>query len=192
MKIIGLKEYLLSQGINPDEKTDKYYSARRAHQKLYQKEYRKLRKQKVFRVELALTPKQHRMFLAECKKYGKSMPSLLLLLACSYLEEVFVVPNEEIIRALQIDIRRIGNNLNQVVVKINKSNTVFHSDLWKMQEMVKDLEGAISKIFREPIKLKELLKPIIKEHSGATKVIWEVLKETGYDIKISGTQNNEL
>ncbi len=159
-------EYLLSKGYNPDDKSEKVLEAIKEYEKAYQQEYRKSRNKRSKRFELWFDLRLVRNLTELAKKLGISVTGTIKKIVRAYFEEIFVLPDENMLRALRLEIKRIGNLVNQIAVKINASNTVFHSDIKKIQNWIAEMEERIADIFRKPVNLLDLIWQVLEKNPG--------------------------
>ena len=187
MKIISQAEFLSAKGLNPSDKSKEVAEAKKEYRRMYMKAYRKKQKPKQYRVELRFTLRQHLRLQKGSEKYGISIPAFLIKIIFAYLDRIYVVPDDVLIRAVRMEIRRVGNNINQVALKVNASNTVFHSDIRNIQKELHTMEMEIAELFRTPVKLQDLIRETLLNHIAFLTELKEIIKEFENDYQISST-----
>lgn len=119
---------------------------RRAYLTEYQRNT--LRKKKK-RVELLLDPKQVKAL--DGAAGNKKLGPFILSAALAYIEGEYIIPDEDRIRSLELQLRRIGTNINQIAKKANREG-VDADSIAAAANLLPELERALSQIFRNPEK----------------------------------------
>jgi hypothetical protein len=86
------------------------HDGRRQYRKEYQSNYRK----EHTRLEIALTEAQDRRLSEAAERHHIKRSAFVRKAAFSYLDRRYIVPDPELVRNLELSIRRIGTNLNQI------------------------------------------------------------------------------
>ena len=81
----------------------------------------------------------------------------------AYLDRVFVLPSDETVRSLELGVRRIASNINQIARRVNTRRTVEHSDVAEVNRFLTDLEGLISQAFRAPPDVLSLVEQALEQ-----------------------------
>lgn len=81
--------------------------------------------------------------------YGRKTGAFIRDAALAYLHREYIVPDQDAIRQLELGIRRIGNNLNQIARKANTVG-IEPSDLDAIREHLATLEHEVSTALRNP------------------------------------------
>ncbi len=119
---------------------------RQQYLKRYQKLYRMERK----RLELTLTPDEHQTLQDAAKRHKKKLSTFTKEAALAYLNQEFIVPDEEHLQRIELGIRRIGINLNQLVRRAHQSG-IQPDTVAQLEELVRQLEQSVGDSLRHPL-----------------------------------------
>ena len=89
--------------------------AKRQYRKLYQKDYQKKFRKNNIRKDIYFTPQEFSRLSKVAKHHKVSVPRLCKELSFAYLDSQFVLPDDKQIRRLELYLRGVTNNLNQLV-----------------------------------------------------------------------------
>ncbi len=135
-------------------------SHRREYIQDYQKRYRAQNK----RVTFFLSKEQYASLEPVAKSQGMKVGAYVREAAFAYLNQVFLLPDDDQVHQLEIGIRRIGNNINQVVHRFHQGELEGTEVVREIQQKVNQLEEGVSAIFREPESLAVVLQRECKKH----------------------------
>ena len=94
------------------------------HRQSYLKEYKKNYLKGKVRLELLLTIEQNQLIEQLAKKYKMPKSKIILQLFFSYLEQEFILPDDKDVRMLEMLIRNVANNVNQIAKYVNTNKKV--------------------------------------------------------------------
>lgn len=148
--MIPLKIFLLGTGATEkDSKT--LNNAKSTYRKMYNQSYqRQYRKTRICK-SILFTRQELKLLDNAATTHGRKFSTFVREAALAYLDSTFIVPNELQVTALENQIRRIGNNLNQVVHLCHRQSNVFCDDVNALWQNVRELESEVSKTFRSPV-----------------------------------------
>ena len=146
----SLSTYLKKRGLTKDSPLDFLQAAKKEHRRLYQKEYQSNRKKKILRLGVSLTPTEYRRLSRTAKEHGLKTGSFIRKAALAYTEQKFLLPDDATVLALELGIRRVGLNINQVVRHIHEKKTIEELDIDRINALLIELEDTISYAFRNP------------------------------------------
>ena len=67
----------------------------------------------------------------------------------AYLDQCYVVPDDETVRQLELGIRRVGNNVNQLTALAHRAG-FDPSAIAELHDHLAELEEEVSRAFRDP------------------------------------------
>ena len=120
---------------------------RRAYMRTYQKVHRKKKR----RVEVQLDPSDLHRIKREANRHQMKTATFIRQATLAYLDQAFIVPDPAQIRSLELALRRIGNNLNQLTARAHKYG-LSRADLVDLHAMLRGLEHEMYKRLRDPEK----------------------------------------
>lgn len=136
-------------------------------------------KSKLIRKELRLTPNEWKN-LEKGAKYHKQKPTVFIKKAAlAYLENVFILPDEEQIKRFEARIRQISNVIYRIELR---EGTVSKKDFQQLQDLLNILEASLNQIFRQPPNLEDLLQQAVLDNpklhhwilERLAKITWEL------------------
>ena len=146
----SLSTYLKKRGLTKDSPPDLLQAAKKEHRRLYQKEYQSNRKIKIRRLGISLTPTEYRRLSRTANEHGLLVATFAKEAIMSYMDRRYVLPDNTTVLALELGIRRVGLNINQVVRHIHEKKTVEELDIDRINALLIELEDTISYAFRNP------------------------------------------
>ncbi|MEO1263250.1 MAG: hypothetical protein AAFZ15_30850 [Bacteroidota bacterium] len=152
------KEFLFASGVFDEGSEISLEEAKKAYRKEYLKRKKAEFRRKHKEVTIAIPRKDLPQLESAAKGHSLSLPKFIRSCLGWYMEQVFIVPDEEQVQKLCILLRRIGNNINQVAMLRNNLELSEHQAVAKVQEQVNVLEDEIYRIFTAPPNLLEVLK----------------------------------
>jgi hypothetical protein len=146
---------------------------RKGKKKTYQKTFREGHK----RMEVILTLKDWGKFKTQARKHGLKPGPFLKAAADAYLQKYYLLPDEKKLHDLEINLRRIGNNINQTARWTNKKQQVELAQLNHMQVQLNDLENWVRHAFTSPHPLLEVtIREMRRSHHFRDQVAQALIK----------------
>lgn len=141
-------QYLYRTGILPYGSQGEVERGKVKYRKLYkqakQREYAQTRK----RVELTFDLKEHIQFQKEAKKAKQTIPTYLRKAIDSARKNQVFLPDDSKLHDLQMEIRRIGNNINQMAYYANRNKSISASMIRAAQDYLNEIEELIIRSFK--------------------------------------------
>jgi len=147
-------------GNNKPEKRKKYL-------KKYLKEYFKDKKRK----ELIFTKREYSFLKKMAKHHKQKVGSFAKDCIFYYLEKKYIVPDNDILNELQIGIRAIGNNINQIAKHANTTRTFGVFNASRINNELEKLEGEINAALKQPL---DLLSVVAESIKGNPEMIYQI------------------
>ena len=103
-------------------------------------------------MEILLMPSESKRLATEARKHGKRKATFAREAMFAYMDRRFVVPDDEVVQRLELAIRRIGTNLNQIARRVNENRVVTELDVEHANRLLAELEQVVTAAFRDPPK----------------------------------------
>jgi uncharacterized protein (DUF1778 family) len=128
-----------------------------------QTEYRRAYRTRHRRIEIVCECEEYDLLKNSARKHGRKLSPFVLECAFSYLREGFILPDEEAVSGLKRELRRWGNNLNQIAYHANRTQQVSAGDITQTIRLVQTLETRLDQLFREPKSLRKAIEEQVKD-----------------------------
>lgn len=115
----------------------------------YMREYQRRVRTHQKRVELVFAEEEYVRLRQAAKAHGQKLSPFLKACINGYLERRYIVPADSKVRVLELELRRIGTNINQLARKANRDG-VEVQDIEEALELVYRLEDAVTEAMRNP------------------------------------------
>ncbi len=158
-KLLGIKDEALLDQARKDYR--KWY--RREKNREYKKTHA------VIRVTVPL-PIKNRL-LRGAKRHQRPLARYVRECALAYTQQVFIVPDEEQVHRVEVGMRKIGTNINQIAHLCNAKRSVSYLNVLKLQNQFSELEKVIEKHLRKPMTLENLIKKELPKRPDLIQVI---------------------
>lgn len=156
-----LEETLKEKYLNtPSEKLKKKEARdkiRQGHKKNYMDKYREEYKQKTRRVNITLSLEEYSAVKSASKDAQKKVSTFVKDCVVQQTSKVYILPNNTTTENLILQLRAIGNNVNQLTRHIHRSGVIQRSDLTQLQNQVRQVENLVHSKFSNPDDLFGLL-----------------------------------
>ncbi len=140
-------QYLYRIRVLPSGSQREVEQGKLKYRKLYkqakQREYAKTRK----RVELTFQKKEFDQLSKEAKKAGLAIPDYLRKAISSSRKNQAFIPSESTLYSLQMEIRRIGNNINQLAYHANRNKRIDSNAVAATRSHLNKIEDQIKEAF---------------------------------------------
>lgn len=137
----------------PDELWQDFeQSFKKLRRKLYLKNYHREYSKRNHRKSIFLNTKEVRFLEKEAKKHKKRFSNFLKEIILNYCHQRhrYIVPDEEQLQEVCLEIRRIGNNINQIARYTNHFRALSLFDAQKVRKDLKELEEFIYHTLKLP------------------------------------------
>ena len=143
------RRYLEKQGLTHLEGLE-LEKERQAYQKTYAREYMRQRRKKHQSIELLFTQESFALIKVVASKYDLKPTTYCKQLVESSIGNVPMELNKELIESVIIEIKRVGNLINQITRKINATSTVYPSQLQSISQLLERLEQEVQAQLEQP------------------------------------------
>jgi Bacterial mobilisation protein (MobC). len=158
-----MKEYLFASGILERGTEAEIADAKKAYRQAYLRRKQKEHRAKNKTVCLSF-PHDYTQYLEDkAVEYTMSVPLFLKACIDGYLRQVFILPNDRQIKQVEIEINRIGNNINQLVRHCHRLSLNPEIALNEIQGMLIGMDATVASYLRTPQTLDVLVKKTLEE-----------------------------
>ncbi|PCH91047.1 MAG: hypothetical protein COB85_09675 [Bacteroidetes bacterium] len=172
-----LLKYLFETGVLEHGTKEEIEEAKKEYRRKYSKEKQKEFREKNVRKEIILTRKEFSVLCKAAKKHKIKLAPFIKQAALAQVAEKYLLPSDSVVQELELAIRRIGNNVNQLVRYAHQNNYLPKETIAEIQNQLNELEGKISKAFREPLKVHHLVEFAIKKHPELVEQLENLLSK---------------
>ena len=142
----------------------------------YQRRYRKRRR----RVDVLFEPDEYEQIKRAATRHSMKVGPFIRACVAGYLHRVYVLPDAEAVRQLQLAIRKIGDNVNQLVRHAHRAG-LEPVDIDAMNRHLATLEDEIIYALQTPPELLEVIDRALQERpelAGEIQAILAVHEQT--------------
>ncbi|QGY44846.1 plasmid mobilization relaxosome protein MobC [Maribellus comscasis] len=168
--------YLQSLGLLEHGTEEQIERAKQDFKKLQQNSYATKFSQSHKRKSVYLTQKEMSVLMTAAKRHGMRLGTFIRFAALAYVKTEYLLPSDSKIQELEVALRRIGNNINQLTKHVHQRGFT-KEDLVAFQQKLNELENRVSDFLRQPLPLKEFLKNLLHQKPEYADVLEKVLKE---------------
>ncbi len=150
-----LKEFLIEYGVTESTPKEKIAELKQAYKKSYQHFYQKIRTSREKRIDVRLSLEEYRQFKRYAKAHRRTHLAPFIKEAVrAYAEKTYLAKNPTLITELIVQIRRIGNNINQVVQAMHVTRDYQnHKYYTELLDQIEDLKHEVEEVLRTPAEL---------------------------------------
>jgi hypothetical protein len=130
------------------------------------------------RKEILFTPEDVALIQHAAKQHQESFGGFVKKAIQAYLKRLYIVPDEEQLQSLELSLKRIGTNVNQIAFVVNRSRSVESRQLAELQKQMAALETALSEFLHKPDNLNELVREALKTHPNYRVILMEILTQS--------------
>ncbi len=142
---------------------------RKEYQKKYHQNYWLYNK----RIQITFSNSEFHRIQKSAKKHKKKVGQFLKQCVFAYLEKTFIPQNEEKIHSIELAIRKIGNNVNQIARNSNKFGLLRAFESKRVVKLLNSLEIEIRRNLSVPIDALKMFKTEIENSDEfLNKVEW--------------------
>ena len=129
----------------PDDTKNDTETKRREYLKRYQRELRR----RMRRVELLFDQADYDRLQRAAQRHHMKMAPFIRASVLAYLNGVYIVPDEERVRQLELGLRRVGTNINQITARMHRAG-FDPSVITELHQHLAELEDELTRAFRDP------------------------------------------
>lgn len=177
MRYKSFQEYLLTNNL-----TDKLSKEERAAlqiewRKAYQKKYQELYGHKRIRKTISLNEGEDTQLKKAAQKHNMKLNDFMKQAIFGYLNQVYVVPNEEQVQQTIIQLRKVGTNINQIARHINSHQAIEREQIDLLCTLLQQMETSIESHLCTPDRLEEKLKKTLEKEPSYLQKIEQIIEE---------------
>ena len=175
----SLSAYLASKGVTESTPKSEIDRFKKAHRKIYQRLYDQQRRKKKKRLQQDVSKAQYQQFKKEAKRHKEKSPSAFVLkCALAYLNQHYIPHDPELIRQYIIQVRRIGNNINQVVHSLHYQKDYSNKSAYQqIKKQVDTLQEAVHEHMNKSLPIGQELMRLFTENPKTVEYFEKFLAE---------------
>ncbi|KAA3595847.1 MAG: plasmid mobilization relaxosome protein MobC [Calditrichaeota bacterium] len=132
-------------------------SGNKIHRKEYQKDYHKNYWSKKTRFQLTFSNSENLRIQKSAKRHKLKTGKFLKKCVFAYLDKILIPSNESKMQSIELAIRKVGNNVNQIARNSNKLKTLGVFNAKKVSVLLNSLEIEIRRNLSLPIDLLKVI-----------------------------------
>ena len=170
-----LIQYLYRTGLLENGTKEEIEEAKKTFRKAYsQNKQREYRRQNI-RKEIILTKKEFSVLCKAAEQRKIKLSPFLKKAALCYVNEHFILPEDSRVNGLELNLRRIGNNINQLIRYAHQKKGISVKDIQALQQQINKLEDEISRALRQPISLRKYLEQLLQDQPEFVAVLEQLI-----------------
>lgn len=169
-----LYEYLRSKGVLEHGTKKQIAQAKKEFWRFQDKERLKAFRKSSHRKDVYLTEREFEVLAAAAKRHGMKLGTFIRLAAMAYVKTEYLLPSDNAVHELEVSLRRIGNNINQLTKHVHQRGFT-PDDLVAFQQKLNELETQVSQFLRQPLPLAEFLKNLLLQKPEYADTLEQVL-----------------
>jgi hypothetical protein len=127
------------------------------------KEYRAKYLSDKRRREIVFSKAEYKSIEQKAKEYNRPVGEFLKGCIFSYLDNKFLLHDPNLYKALMLEIRRIGTNVNQISKRVNKKKSVVLFDTIQVSKGIKEIEVMVKNSLNKPPNLLDEIEKAIQD-----------------------------
>jgi len=160
MEFENVQEYLFKNGyLDGSHSKSDIAKVKQEWKKKYQKAYQRKYKKENYRKEIVFKKEEWKLIQQGAKNHNQETKISPFLKECifAYLNQCFVLPDDELVQSTEIEIRRVGVLLNQIARHINTSRTISFEQMEEVKKLLFNLDIFVHETLRTPKTIENLL-----------------------------------
>ncbi len=142
--------FLEAQGVTDQTPKGEIQHLKTLHRQQYKRDHQKALYQRKITIRSFYTPNEHNQVKRAAAAHNMPWATFQKAATFAYMDKSFVVPDEETTHRLEMAIRRIGNNINQIARFVNAHHEARWPDIVAVNEYLDGLEQIINNALRHP------------------------------------------
>lgn len=149
----SLAQFLARKGLHQDSSPEEVVKAKNEYRDQYMRQKQKEFRETHIRKEIYLTKREFGYLKGAAEKHQMKLSRFIKKIAFAYLKQLFIVPDDTHVRNLELELRRIGNNINQVTKHVNQKSEVKEEHVQVLLVLLKKIDNKVSNALRNPSKV---------------------------------------
>lgn len=171
-----LKEKILSGDIQENRDQAKLEKIKSEHKEAYMREYRLQYKRQKKRINITVSNDEYDRILKMAGQNNKKVSRFVKDSIIQEVDKVYLLPEDEKLENLILQIRSIGNNINQLTRHIHRSNYISKDNIKELQHSIKQIEYSVLQKFSNPDDLLSLVVESSKTNPEFVKELDNLMK----------------
>ena len=146
----SLKRYLIEEVIQPGITPEEIQSAKKQYRKQYQKVYQQQYTRNKQRKSLLFTKPEYTKLKEAANEHQMKPATFAKRAIFAYLNNMYIVPDEHQVHKIEIALKAIGTNINQITFKTNSTGQLAPHDFEELFQLLHRLEQKIVDALKHP------------------------------------------
>ena len=174
---LSLKEFLFKHKVTEGSEEELKY-AKAAYRKQYQKNYQDRYAHEKKRLKITLSSHEYDRLKEQAEAHGQKFAAFAREAMLAYLDQRFLVPDAQKVSDLEVALRKIGNNINQIAHHTNRIERLTYGNATQLRQNLEELEDTISQSMRQPPNILEAVAQAIQEKRSLVPQLEALLAST--------------
>ncbi len=157
MKQQTLQAYLFASGVLESGDSEAIAAAKKAYRKAYLKQKKAAFRAAHTTVSVSFPNSEAAALQKKAAQYNRKLAPFIKACTRAYVQQQFLLPNEDEVQQLELLLRNIGNNVNQIARHCHRLDIPPVQAIQSVQNILKQWESHISMSLRQPESLDALL-----------------------------------
>lgn len=158
MKYKNFKEYFFAHYNSEEEATPQQVEElKREWQKKRTKNYQREYKKKHYRKELLFKEREWKIVAQAAESHNMKANQFIKSCLMAYLNQCFILPDDEDVKAVEIAMIRYGTLLNQIARQVNTRGGALKSEIQEIKNDYVQLRAFVHERLRVPTTMEQLL-----------------------------------
>lgn len=173
--LMTFEQYLKAHNHPPNLSGDLRKTVYQTYRKWYKRQHQRQRRKERKRLEIFPSDRELNLIQRQAKKHHLAASSFALKAIMAYLQQLYIVPDEEEIKSLQLALHKIGTNINQIAFQANKNKFADTHSIRLLNQQLSRLEQLIIQKLSQPQNLNTLVKAALDEHPSYARILQRIL-----------------
>lgn len=161
-----LQEYLFESGILETGDPEAIAQAKKQYRRMYLREKQRQYRANHRQLTISLTLKDAQAFERNAQTHGMKLATYMKASAYAYANQGFILPDNKEVQKLELLLRRIGNNVNQLTRFTHRADLSYQEALRAIQDQINRLEAELSTHLRQPADLETAIRKELQRNPG--------------------------
>ena len=141
----------------------------------YYRQQKKAYREKHRTVSVSFTKTVAQEIERDAERHHLSLPKYVKACVNAYRNQTFIIPDLSQVKAIELQLRGIGNNINQIARRVNDGRTLPRDGVEQVRQQLKHLEAQFDRIIRTPWNLETYLTLRIKDDPTIVTVLLKIV-----------------
>ena len=175
--MMSFDDYLLDLGVVKSElSTERLDALQIEYNRYYKRIHQRERRKNFHQLNVLFLHLEYDFLLACAERYGLPVSRLVHDCALAQLRKEYVVLNQDRIRGLEMDQKRIGNTVNQVIKRSHLFDHIDQRTVMEIKSLLLELEEVLRDGLRNPDDLESLVEQALQRNPAFLPVFKSIIQ----------------